>query len=120
MVEIRWDEAALKDLLHSLDGPVGRYITEKAAELTASITIAAPLQKRRNWSWNLAKSTAYEPASLGYLKGSVRMKVGYTKAGQLYGGTNAAYGPSLFLEQPAEQLHHKIPFMSASLYALSV
>jgi hypothetical protein len=118
VADIHWDEEALYDLLHNIDGPVGRFITEKSLEMTSLAEAGAPLQKPKNWSWG-RNSTSYMPRSFGYLKGSIRPVVGYTKAGQLFGGTNAAYGPTLFLEEGGGRYGHaeRIPFMSAALYA---
>ena len=119
MVDVRWDEEAIYRLINDLDGPVGRYLAEKVAQMTALVLAAAPLQKPKNFSWG-RNSTSYMPRSLGYLKGSVRPHMGYTMKGQLFGGVNAAYGPTLFLEKPADQLHEKIPFMSSALYAVTL
>lgn len=119
MAEIDWNDAALWELLQSMDGPVGRWLTKKTAELTSLVLASAPLQKPQNYSWG-ANSTSYMPRSSGYLKASIRPHMGYTKTGMLFGGTNAAYGPTLFLEKPADQLHHRIPFMSVPLYAVTL
>jgi hypothetical protein len=119
MADIEWDDAALYDLLQSTDGPVGRWLTKKVSELTSVVAASAPIQKPQNYSWG-KRSSSYMPRSMGYLKGSVRPHMGYTKDGMLFGGTNAAYGPTLFLEKPADQLHHRIPFMSAPLYAITI
>lgn len=119
MADVKWDDKALYDLLHSLDGPVGRWLAEKSLEMTAYAQAGAPVQKMSNWSWG-RNSTSYMPRSLGYLKGSIRPHMGYTMKGQLYGGVNAAYGPTLFLERPTIQMHEKIPFMSAALYAVTI
>ena len=116
---IRWDDLALEQLLNSPDGPVGRLLTAKAAEATAIATAAAPLQKRHNWSWG-RNSTSYLPRSLGYLKGNIRPHMGYTRAGKLFSGVNAPYGPTLFLEKPADQLRHRYPFLSVALYSVTV
>lgn len=118
MADIQWDDAALDDLLNSIDGPVGKFITEKTAEMTALAEIGAPLQKRKNWSWG-RDSTSYLPRSFGYLKSTVRPVIGYTKGGHLYGGTNAAWGPVLFLQYGGGRYGRaeRIPFMSSALYA---
>jgi hypothetical protein len=118
---IDWDDASIEDMLHSLDGPVGKFITAKSLEMTALAQVGAPLQKPKNWSWG-RNSTSYEPRSFGYLKGSVHPSVGYTKAGQLYGGTNAMYGPTFFLEYGGGRYGHarRIPFMSTALYAATI
>jgi hypothetical protein len=117
-MDIEWDDVALEALLNSIDGPVGRYIQEKMIQMTTLAEIAAPVQKRQNWSWG-RNSTSYMPRSLGYLKGSIRPHLGYTVSGKLYGGTDAAYGPTLFLERGGGRYGHAelIPFMSAALYA---
>ena len=119
MVNVNWDDAAIEDLLHSLDGPVGRFLTEKADEMTQVARVAAPVQKPQNFSWG-KHSSSYLPRSFGYLKGSVHAKVGYTQSGGLYGGVNSAYGPTLFLERPARQLHRLYPFLSTALYSVSI
>lgn len=116
MADLRWDEAALADLLNSLDGPVGRWLVEKTAEMTALTMLGAPLQKRKNWSWG-RDSSSYMPRSMGYLKSSVKPHMGYSKSGHLFAGTDAAYGPTLFLETPSSQMHERIPFMTNALYA---
>jgi hypothetical protein len=116
---VQWNDAELEDLLNSIDGPVGRWLTDKAEEMAGVATAASPLQKPENWSWG-RHSTSYLPRSFGYLKGSIRPKLGYTKDGKLYGGVNAAYGPTLFLEQPARQMHSIYPFLSVALYAATI
>lgn len=119
MADVKWDEAAIEDMLHSMDGPVGRFLAEKSLEMAAIAKAAAPLQQPKNWSWG-RNSSSYMPRSFGYLKNSVTPHMGYTKSGKLYGGVNATYGPTLFLERPADQLHHVYPFMSLALYSVTV
>lgn len=116
---VNFNDAALYDLIHALDGPVGKFLTEKAEAMAQVAKAAAPVQKPQNWSWG-KNSTSYLPRSFGYLKSSVRPKVGYTKDGTLYGGVNAAYGPTLFLERPARQMHRIYPFMSSALYSVTI
>lgn len=119
--DLQWDDAALYDLLHSMDGPVGKWLAEKSLEMTTQTIVNAPLQKPKNFSWG-RNSTSYLPRSFGYLKGSVRPHMGYTKSGNLYGGTNAAYGPTLFLEEGGGRHGdaERIPFMSNALYAVVI
>jgi hypothetical protein len=121
MAGVEWNEAAIEDLLNSVDGPVGRYLTEKMTEMTAYAVAAAPIQKPKNYSWG-RDSSSYLPRSFGYLKGTVRPHMGYTISGQLYSGTNAAWGPTLFLEYGGGRYGHaeRIPFMSAALYAVTL
>lgn len=119
MVRVTWNDAAIHDLANSIDGPVGKWLEQKMLEMTATVEAAAPIQKPQNFSRGRS-SSSYMPRSLGYLKGSVRPHMGYTKTGRLFAGTNAAYGPTLFLERPARTMHEVIPFMSAALYAVTI
>lgn len=115
-VRVDWNDAELEWLLNSMDGPVGKFLAEKAAEMAAIAMALAPVQQVKNWSWG-RNSSSYMPRSLGYLKGSVTPHMGYTRGGTIFGGVNAAYGPTLFLEKPADQMHSVYPFMSTALYA---
>ncbi len=121
MSEFKWDDAALHDLLQSIDGPVGKWLAEKTLELTAEVEAAAPIQKPKNYSWGHG-STSYMPRSIGYLKGGVRPHMGYTKTGMLFGGVDAPYGPTLFLERGGGRHGHaeRIPFMSTALYSVVI
>lgn len=118
---IEWDDAALEQLLNSIDGPVGRWLADKTEAMTSYAKASAPIQKPQNFSRG-KRSTSYLPRSFGYLKGSVRPVMGYTTSGQLYGGTNAAYGPTFFLEYGGGPHHgaERIPFLSAALYAVTL
>lgn len=116
MVDVVWNDAELEWLAHSPEGPVGQFLAEKAVEMAALVMTLAPVQQVKNWSWG-RNSSSYMPRSLGYLKGSVTPHLGATRSGMLFGGVNAAYGPTLFLEKPADQMHHVYPFMSTALYA---
>lgn len=106
-VRLVLNDAAMEDMLHSEDGLVGRYIRGLGIQAAAIAKAAAPTRKARNASWNPAKSTSYPsvkyPGTL--LKASVHAAFGYGKAGNMYGGVNVAYGPTLFLTKPAEQIH---------------
>lgn len=121
MADIEFDDAMIEEMLNSVEGPVGQFLTEKMIELTALVGVKAPIQKPENYSWG-KHSTSYMPRSMGYLKGTVRPHMGYTKSGQLFAGTNAAYGPSLFLERGGGRYGHArlIPFMTEALYAVTV
>jgi hypothetical protein len=119
--DLQWHDADLYDLLHSVDGPVGKWLQEKMLQMTAAAEAAAPIQKPVNYSWG-RDSTSYEPRSEGYLKGTVRPHMGYTKSGNLFAGVNAAYGPTLFLEYGGGRHGQAelIPFMSDTLYAVTI
>jgi hypothetical protein len=118
---VNLDPLAINELLNSPDGPVGQVILELSVQATKIAAEAAPLQKPWNHSWVFAKSTSYMPWSTSYLKANVRSSgVRYNALGQLYSGVNAPYGPTLFLEKPADQLHRQYPFLSTALYTVQL
>lgn len=119
---VNWDDRALEDLLQGVDGPVGRWLTEKVTSMTAYAVAGAPVRKPKNFSWG-KRSTSYPRVpEFGYLKSSIRPVIGYTARGQLFGGTNAAYGPTLFLQDGGGPHHgaERIPFLTAALYAVTL
>ena len=89
MVDVKWDEANWEWMVHSLDGPVGKFLEAKSLEMAAIAKVAAPIQQRRNWSWG-KRSSSYMPRSLGYLKGSVTPHMGWTRSGELFGGRHVS------------------------------
>ncbi len=119
MSRVEWDDAALEELLRSTDGPVGRFLTEKSMEMTARAEARAPVKKPKNYSWGLLSSTA-QPS--GYLKSSIRSRVGHTYTGSLFGSTEAAYDPTIFLEDGGGRHGHaeRIPFMTEALYSMTI
>lgn len=117
---IKWDEAALENLLNSPDGPVGQLLEDLAARATSVAKANAPVQKPQNYSWGKKRSTSSMPWSGGYTKARIAPHMGYTRAGVLFSGVNAPLQPTLFLEKPAKQLHHKYPFMTTALYSLNL
>ncbi len=113
------NEAAVEWLTNSPDGPVGRFIEEKTIQMTAAAVAAAPIQKPQNYSWG-PHSTSYMPRSSGYLKSMIKPHFGYTRGGTIFGGVNAPFGPTVFLQKPADQLHHSYPFMTTALYSVTI
>jgi hypothetical protein len=108
--------AALDELLNSPAGPVGQVIEELSVQATGIAEAAAPFQKPENHSWSFTKSTSYTPWSTIYLKVNTRPSgFLYNARGQIFSGVNAPYGPTLFLERPARQLHRKYPFLSTAV-----
>jgi hypothetical protein len=115
---VNWDETDLEDVLNSPDGLVGKYLEEKSEAMYQVALGAAPVQKPANFSWG-KRSDSYMPDSMGFLKSNIRPHVGYTTKGTLFAGVNAPYGPTLFLEKPARQLHRAYPFLSLALYSVN-
>jgi hypothetical protein len=119
---VQIDEAVMEDMLHSPDGLVGRYIMGLGIQAAAIAAAMSPVKKPQNESWHPAKSTSYP--SVRYpglvLKASIHPAFGYAKSGQMYGGVNVAYGPTLFLTRPAKQIHEEYTFMTDALYGVAL
>ena len=117
------DPAALDELLNSPAGPVGVVIaelSEKAAEVARGV---APVMKKRNYSrWGKAFDERYQYGPPGETKKSVRWSgFRFNALGQMYSGVNVNYGPTLFLERPARQIHStEYMFMTDALNAVSL
>lgn len=105
---------ALEWYLNGLDGPVGILMAELAVEMSRTVIAQAPVLKRWN-IWN-DLSSAVSPVA-GTLKASIFPKRGYSSRGRLYGGVNAPAYPTLFFEDPAEQMKWT-PFMSSALWTV--
>jgi hypothetical protein len=114
-VNVNLYEAAIEDLLNSPDGPVGQVIAElsdKAAKLAKGFTPVLEHKWYPRWQ--------YGPP--GVTKASVRASgFRYNAAGQLYSGVNVNYGPTLYLQRPAKQIHTtQYMFMSQALNAVTL
>jgi hypothetical protein len=116
VADVNLYDAEIADLLNSPDGPVGLVIEELSVKAADIAKINANIQKPWNWSWSFHKSTSSMPRSVGYLKSRTRAHFpAFNGLGLLYGGVNAPYAPTLFLERPARQQHDRYPFMSTAL-----
>lgn len=124
MAVVIFDNAEMEDMLQSPDGLVGVYINGLAVQMGYAARAQAPAKSPENESWMPAKSTSYPsakwPVPAGGLKSSIKSVFGYNKAGQMYGGVNAAYGPTLFLSRPARQIHRQYAFMTDALYEVAL
>lgn len=119
-----WNEGSIDEFLNDIDGPVGELIAELSEKMTAVAIAAAPVQTSHTFSWGKVKSTSYMPWSGGYTKSRIHSAMGYSNAGKLYGGTNAPYGPTIYLEKAGfrangqpRALH---PFLTTALYSLEL
>jgi|HubBroStandDraft_1064217.scaffolds.fasta_scaffold647582_1 hypothetical protein len=109
--QVKLDYAALDELLNTPDGPVGVVIDELSEKAALIAKAAAPVMRRAKWSLE------YQYGPPGVTKGSVH-KSGFrfNKLGQMYSGVNVLYGPTLFLQRPARQIHSEdYMFMSEAL-----
>ena len=123
-VLINWNEAAIESLLNDEAGPVGDLLAELSAKVTATAKAGAPVQTASTFSWGKVHSTSYLPRSGGYTKMTTHSKMGYDSQGHLYGGTNAPYGPTIFLEKAGLRKNGTprtlYPFLSTALYSLEL
>lgn len=117
------DPVALEELLNSPTGPVGEVIAELSEKATEVASALAPVMKQRNyWHWGSYFNPARQYGPPGATRQSVRWSgFRYNALGQMYSGVNVNYGPTLFLERPARQIHStEYMFMTDALYAVSL
>lgn len=118
MDQVRLFPAALEDLLNTPEGPAGEVIAELAQQAAAIARTAAPVMKPWNRSrWGKKFDPRYQYGPAGATKASVRWSgFRYNDRGGLYSGVNVNYGPTLFLEYPARQIHSaEYKFMTEAL-----
>jgi hypothetical protein len=112
---IELDQAAIDDLLHDPEGPVGEFLAEAAAQITSDARTRAPVMNRKNY--RSEKSNAVRPP--GTTRGSVHSHgPAIDAAGDLYSGANALADPTIFLEAPAKQMHRQYPFLTTGLWSV--
>jgi hypothetical protein len=106
-VTVIMNPAALDVLLNSPQGPAGEIIMELSVQAAGMAKALAPVMKQRNYShWGKYFDPRYQYGPPGDTRRSVRWSgYRYNGIGQIYSGVNVNYGPTLFLERPAEQIH---------------
>jgi hypothetical protein len=118
--EIHLNDVVIYDLLNGADGPVAQMldeISERAAAVArANVPVRRPhvgsVRRRPRGGFN----TAYPP---GYTLVSIHSNVHWYN-GLIYGGIAAVEEPTVFLEDPAEQMHRRYPFMSTAFDSLEI
>lgn len=110
--DVTLNETAVYELLNSPAGPVGRMLNELNAQ--AASVARARVRVRRTPAWS-RRSNAFPP---GYTLASIKAKIGYDSLGLIYGGVTAAEDPTVFLEEPAEQMESRYPFLTTGLDSL--
>lgn len=122
-VHVELDLVAIDELLNSPDGPVGLVIAELSDKAAAIAKEAAPVMKvPKNLSrWGKMFDPRYQYGPLGMTKAGVHAHFpAFNKLGGIYGGVNAPYGPTLFLERPAIQVRVLEMFMTRALYTVEL
>lgn len=120
---VKLDPEALEDLLNSPDGPVGLVIAELSEKAAGIARTAAPVMNQRNYSrWGHLFDPLYQYGPPGATKASVRASgFRFNKLGELYSGVNVNYGPTLFLQRPARQIHSaQYMFMTTALNGIEL
>jgi hypothetical protein len=110
--DVRLDDAAIKAYLDDEDGPVGVFLAELAGQAAGVARSVVPVRVTPTWS---SRSNARPP---GFTKAAIRVARGHGYAGALWTSANAPADPAIFLEDPAEQLTHKYPFLTTGLWSL--
>lgn len=99
-VNVNISEAAVYEMLNSPTGPVGEVIGELSEKAAAIAKARTPVMERVKWY------PQYQYGPPGETKASVHPSgFRYNGAGQIYSGVNVNYGPTLFLQRPARQIH---------------
>jgi len=118
--EVQLDEAAIFEVLNSIDGPVGKLLIELSDRVvivaTGVVHVFPGTPRSTIWAWG---STAVLPP--GTTKASIRPHVAHgSRTGHIYGGADALAVPGIFLEHPAEQMYDQYGFLSTGLEALVI
>lgn len=110
--DVTLNQAAVYELLNSPAGPVGEMLNELNAQ---AASVARSVVRVRKTPSRSRRSTAFPP---GYTLASIRAKIGYDSLGLIYGGVTAAEDPTVYLEEPAEQMESRYPFLTTGLDSL--
>jgi hypothetical protein len=118
-------QQAVDEMFRDIDGPIGDLMRDIAHQIQKVAIEKAPVLKANNV--RSLRSTALRTADgtvkiPGYTKRNITTTVGHSKLhdGYVFGGANAPGDPAIFLEVPAEQLHHKHPFLTTGLWSVHV
>jgi hypothetical protein len=109
--QVHLNDAAIYDMLNGADGPVAEEL-DRMSERAAAVA-RATVRVRHNPSRGF-RSTAFPP---GYTLTSIHANVHWYN-GLIYGGVAAVEEPTIFLEDPAEQMNQKYPFLSIAFDSL--
>lgn len=118
--QVHLSDAAIYDLLNGAGGPVTRMLSEMSERAAAVARATVPVRHldidsgRRHSRHGV--STSFPP---GYTLVSIHANV-HWYGGLVYGGVAAAEEPTIFLEDPAEQMHRKYPFLSTAFDSLEL
>jgi hypothetical protein len=117
-----WDDEAFYELLNGPGGPVANLIADLSAQATVVATTVVHVRPGTPSSATTGRtSNAYSP---GYTKARIRPHLAWgARTGEVYGGVNAPYAPTTWLETPASQIRrlgHEFPFITTGLWAITL
>jgi len=114
--DVSISQEKVDELMRDIEGPVGdlmRNLSRQMAETARiKVHVRVPGTQRTGRT-----SSARSP---GYTRAHITSTVGHSKlhGGIVFGGAEAPGNPGIFLEAPAEQMHHKYPFLTTGLWAV--
>lgn len=114
MTDVRIDEAALFGFLNDEHGPVGAMLLDLSER--AAVVARARVRVRGSRGGRTGLTSDARPP--GFTRASIRTDVNKSGTGRLFGGIGAAENPAIFLEEPAEQLERRYPFLTTGVYSL--
>lgn len=121
---LKMDDRAIDELLNDIDGPVGQLLAELSEQITTVARAEAPVQGPSSYTRPGMKSTSYMPRSGGFTKGGTHAATGYDSKGRLFGGTNAPYAPTIWLEHTGRRanggMRETHPFLTTGLYSVEL
>lgn len=116
-----WSDSAFEEMLNGPGGLVASFIWELSLEAAAVAIATVHVRPGTPASattgiYTKKPSNARPP---GYTRGRIRPHLAWgSRTGHVYGGVNAPYNPSTWLETPAEQYHKTYPFLTVGLWSL--
>lgn len=112
---VELDPARVDEFLNDPHGPVGEMLDEVSDRMRAIATRRAPVRGAGS-VWNELTTSASHPSDLIT---SIHAVVARDKKGKLFGGINADFYPTVFLEYPrVDRVHH--PFLTYALWHVTL
>jgi hypothetical protein len=107
-------------MLNGPGGLVANFIWDLSLQATLVATAAVHVRPGTPASATTGRTSNAYPR--GYTKARIRPHLAWgARTGRVYGGVNAPYTPTTWLEVPAEQIArkgHRFPFLTTGLWSL--
>ena len=120
MNSVRLNDAAIEEMLMDPVGPVGVMLAEMSEQIVTVAVAVVPVRDpaTRDRRKRAGRNSSARPP--GFTKASIHAHGPVRGIFNLYAGANAAADPAIFLEQPADQLDRKYPFLTTGLESLTL